>query len=87
MKEDGWLKDLHDLVDDQDRYGDENTFTAFSPDQFKDEHGRIDFILSGPTTEGKQIRRTDGYAVLPNVFDSGVYLSDHRAVVGNVTLL
>ncbi|KAK3688291.1 Endonuclease/exonuclease/phosphatase [Podospora appendiculata] len=27
-----------------------------------------------------------GYAVLPNVFDSGVYLSDHPAVVGDVVL-
>lgn len=28
-----------------------------------------------------------GYAVLPNLFDDGVYLSDHRAVVGDVLLL
>jgi hypothetical protein len=25
-----------------------------------------------------------GYAVLPNVFDDGVYLSDHRCVVGDM---
>jgi hypothetical protein len=28
-----------------------------------------------------------GYAVLPNLFDDGVYLSDHRAVVGDVSLM
>jgi len=27
-----------------------------------------------------------GYAVLPNRFDDGVYISDHRAVVGDVLL-
>lgn len=30
--------------------------------------------------------RVDGYAVLPNVFEDGVYSSDHRCVVGDVTL-
>jgi endonuclease/exonuclease/phosphatase family metal-dependent hydrolase len=29
----------------------------------------------------------DGYAVLPNVFDAGIYLSDHRCVVGDLRLL
>lgn len=28
----------------------------------------------------------DGYAVLPNVFEDGVYCSDHRCVVGDVVL-
>ncbi|KAF2685130.1 endonuclease/exonuclease/phosphatase family protein [Lentithecium fluviatile CBS 122367] len=28
----------------------------------------------------------DGYAVLPNVFEDGVYLSDHRCVVGDLRL-
>lgn len=28
----------------------------------------------------------EGYAVLPNVFEDGVYSSDHRAVIGDVTL-
>ena len=30
--------------------------------------------------------RVEGYAVLPNVFEDGVYSSDHRAVVGDVIL-
>lgn len=29
----------------------------------------------------------EGYAVLPNVFDDGIYLSDHRCVVGDLRLL
>jgi hypothetical protein len=28
----------------------------------------------------------EGYAVLPNRFDDGIYISDHRAVVGDVVL-
>jgi hypothetical protein len=27
-----------------------------------------------------------GYAVLPNRFEDGIYISDHRAVVGDVVL-
>ena len=30
--------------------------------------------------------RVEGYAVLPNVFEDGVYSSDHRCVVGDVSL-
>ncbi|KAF7508617.1 hypothetical protein GJ744_009009 [Endocarpon pusillum] len=30
--------------------------------------------------------RVDGYAVLGNVFDDGIYISDHRAVVGDMLL-
>ncbi len=29
---------------------------------------------------------TKGYAVLPNIFDDGTYISDHRAVVGDLVL-
>jgi endonuclease/exonuclease/phosphatase family metal-dependent hydrolase len=36
---------------------------------------------------GRSSWAVDGYAVLPNVFDDGVYLSDHRCVVGDVSLL
>jgi hypothetical protein len=39
-------------------------------------------------SEGKEDRVwvVGGYAVLPNVFDNGIYLSDHRCVVGDVHL-
>jgi hypothetical protein len=30
--------------------------------------------------------KVNGYGVLANRFDSGVYLSDHRAVVADITL-
>ena len=46
--------------------------------------------LHGTTAKPKVIEdprwRVEGYAVLPNVFEDGVYSSDHRAVVGDVTL-
>lgn len=88
MKESGWMRELHDEIKEEDRYGDIITFTGFRPDQDKDEQGRIDFIWLGPVEqEAKDIWRFDGYAVLPNVFEAGVYLSDHRAVVGDVKIL
>lgn len=30
--------------------------------------------------------QVEGYAVLPNVFDDGIYISDHRCVVGDLVL-
>jgi endonuclease/exonuclease/phosphatase family metal-dependent hydrolase len=90
MKESGYLRDLHDEVAPSARYGDIITFTSFGPDQDKDEQGRIDFVWLGPAVklEGeKSLWKSEGYAVLPNLFEAGVYLSDHRAVVGDVTLV
>ncbi|KAK1830630.1 putative endonuclease exonuclease phosphatase [Podospora conica] len=89
MREDGYLRDLHDEVAPTARYGDIITFTGFGPDQDKDEQGRIDFVWLGPATNGdeKSIWKPEGYAVLPNLFEAGTYLSDHRAVVGDVMLL
>ena len=45
----------------------------------KDRHGMREISSSPEWT-------VDGYAVLPNVFEDGVYSSDHRCVVGDVTL-
>jgi endonuclease/exonuclease/phosphatase family metal-dependent hydrolase len=56
-------------------YGDENTFTDFD-DVNK---SLIDFIFVGP--RGKGDWEVEGYSVLPNRFEDGVYASDHRAVV------
>jgi hypothetical protein len=63
---------------------------------------KIDFIhlSTKPTPEGygssnaRQLGesearpqwRVQGYAVLPNRFEDGIYISDHRAVVGDVVL-
>ena len=46
-------------------------------------------LLSPTGSNGANDRSwlVDGYAVLPNVFDNGIFLSDHRSVVGDVRLL
>ncbi|KAI1412372.1 endonuclease/exonuclease/phosphatase family protein [Hypoxylon sp. FL1857] len=87
----GYLTDLHSQIKAKDRYGDIVTFTGFEPDKDKDEQGRMDFIWLGPISKkSDSLQNTpwtvDGYAVLPNLFEAGVYLSDHRAVVGDFTL-
>ena len=88
MKESEWMKDLHAEIREEDRYGDIATFTGFQPDRNKDWLGRIDYLWLGPVEKGlEEAWQFGGYSVLPNVFDSGVYLSDHRAVVGDVSLL
>jgi endonuclease/exonuclease/phosphatase family metal-dependent hydrolase len=89
MRESGSLRDLQEEVAPTARYGDVITFAGFRPDQDKDEQGRIDFVWLGPADkpDAESIWKPEGYAVLPNLFEAGVYLSDHRAVVGDVTLL
>jgi len=50
--------------------------------------GKADESLDTATDESQQLSWVvDGYAVLPNVLDDGLYLSDHRCVVGDVRLL
>lgn len=91
MKEDGWMSDLHEDMEPQARYGEDITFTGFEPDNSTDEQGRIDYIWLGPTTGHSDSVAPNpwtplGYAVLPNVFDDKVFLSDHRAVIGDLKL-
>lgn len=94
MQNSDLMCDVRDYVEPRNRYGDLITFTGFGPDQSKDEQGRIDFIWLGPKNKVSSRHKTvqdprwtvGGYAVLSNVFEDGVYSSDHRAVVGDVTL-
>ncbi|KAJ5256989.1 hypothetical protein N7478_013093 [Penicillium angulare] len=65
------------------RYGNSNTFTGFG--YGKEPPKRIDFILLD--TEKTQPWKVDGYSVIPNRFDDGVYNSDHCAVVADLTLI
>jgi len=61
------------------RYGHEMTFTSFgelSP-------SIIDFIFGNKN----DVCLPKSYGVLENKFDDGIYLSDHRAVVADFTLL
>ena len=93
------MVDAHDMLLLRARYGDEITFTGFQPDTDEDEDaiGRIDFIFFGPKSavDGGGLEkanvsqrgwRVEGYSVLPNVFDSGVFSSDHRSVVADALL-
>jgi len=61
-------------------YGDKNTFTGFEGKA--DELTRLDYIFVSQEVDCK----CDGYGVLPNRFEDGVYLSDHRAVVVDLRL-
>jgi len=62
-------------------YGNEVTYTGFTEDT---EAERLDFVFVGP--KEKEYWKVNMYAVLANVFDDGVYLSDHRAVVADLQL-
>ncbi|EOO00312.1 putative endonuclease exonuclease phosphatase family protein [Phaeoacremonium minimum UCRPA7] len=93
IKASGYMVDIHDEVEEENRYGDIITFTGFEPDKDKDEQGRIDFLFLGPCDGSSQHSElgtfpweVEGYAVLPNLFEANVYLSDHRAVVGDFKL-
>ncbi|KAF2822303.1 endonuclease/exonuclease/phosphatase [Ophiobolus disseminans] len=87
MSQSEYMYDLREFVQRQRRYNDPITFTGFEPEKDKDEQGRIDFVWLGPKDSKNCSWAVDGYAVLPNVFDDGIYLSDHRCVVGDVCLL
>jgi endonuclease/exonuclease/phosphatase family metal-dependent hydrolase len=56
------------------KYGNQYTFTGFT-----DVKDVIDFVFLGPRSGSDW--EVQGYSVLPNKFDDGVYNSDHRAVV------
>ena len=87
------MADLQMMVPDDQRYGDFNTFTGFDSRNLK----RIDFIFvneddvksaNNYSKEDGPERRwlVEGYAVLPNRFEDGVYNSDHQVVVGDVSM-
>lgn len=78
---DGLLNDLRTLAKPEQRFGPEGTFSGFDPKN--EPNNRIDFVWLGPNaTKTWEVRR---YEVLGNVV-GGVYISDHRAVQGDVTL-
>ncbi len=91
------MVDLQLMVTEDKRYGDINTFTGFDPKTTR--RKRIDFLFlnSGKPSprvdsceEGEaseELWRAEGYAILPNLFEEGVYNSDHQAVIGDVALI
>ena len=79
------VADLHDFVKGDNKYGHEKTYTSFAGEETPK---RIDFLFIGPRSGGEVTEiRVDGYAVLENRFEDGVAMSDHRAVVGDITLV
>lgn len=86
------LEDSQNLVAPEKRYGNENTFTGFAGERAK----RIDYILLGPSSSSQDSMQSsqqsttnwsiEGYGVLSNRFEDGVFISDHRAVVVDVEL-
>jgi len=91
------MDDLQSMVTETQRYGDVNTFSGFDPQSTR--RKRIDFLFlkkdspysqnSGGTAD-KAVGKwwhVDGYTVLPNRFEDGVFNSDHQAVIGDVSLI
>ncbi|KAL4976830.1 Endonuclease/exonuclease/phosphatase [Aspergillus desertorum] len=83
------LIDSATLVDTADYYGNQTTWTGFGYEG--EDPKRIDYVLLGPAVQGESCGYglhwdIQGYAVLPNRFDDGVFNSDHRAVVVDANL-
>lgn len=76
------VQDLRDLVAPEEWYGQCLTYTGFGHGEEPEK--RIDFLFVGP--KAYQGLNVESYAVLENRFEDGVYISDHRAVVGDIAL-
>ncbi|KAF6234516.1 hypothetical protein HO173_007141 [Letharia columbiana] len=81
------MADLQMMVSENKRYGEIHTFTGFDSKHLK----RIDFIFVNrdePKLANSNSKRgsperwwlVEGYAVLPNRFECGIYNSDHQVV-------
>jgi len=86
------LYDTQKLDTTGSHYGNELTFTGFGYEN--EPQTRIDYVMLGPVQRidhGAHQHHTpwevQGYAVLANKFDDGVFNSDHRAVVVDTLLL
>jgi endonuclease/exonuclease/phosphatase family metal-dependent hydrolase len=81
------LADSINFVKPAARYGYHTTWSGFGYEGLVP--GRIDYVLLGPANraESRDLPwKIEGYAVLENVFEDGVYNSDHRAVVVDALL-
>ncbi|KAI9879461.1 MAG: hypothetical protein M1830_008508 [Pleopsidium flavum] len=88
------IEDLKDLTNPENRYGHDDTYTGFGYEE--EPPKRIDFIFLGrremlSSRDGGQARvqggwAGKGYSVLESKFEDAVYISDHRAVVGDLLL-
>lgn len=73
------LVDVSTLVAPERTHGNHYTYTAFSD---KVKHERIDFVFTKP----KARITIDTFGIMTNKFDDGIYLSDHRAVVSDISV-
>lgn len=79
------LYDTRDKVPPEKRYGNNYTYTGFKDPEKDAPPARIDFVFAGPLDNAVLPPDTvQSYGVLANVFDDGVFISDHRAVVVDV---
>ncbi|KAJ0326981.1 hypothetical protein COL5a_006537 [Colletotrichum fioriniae] len=79
---DGNLHDIRDVVPESRRVGFSKTYTAFTDDTSDDTF--LDHLfVRDPVVRGMDFLT---HAVLPNHFDDGVYISDHRPVVADVMI-
>ncbi len=75
------MTDLSDLVPAERRYGNHDiTYTTFG--EAGQTARRIDFLFANET----KCLDVVGFGILPNRFDDGVYLSDHRAVFADMEI-
>lgn len=82
MVRSGYMEDLYGAAGPERRFGPYETYTGFSPE--KDRQKRIDFIWLGPAQDKRW--KVDRYEVLSNT-QNWTFLSDHRAVVGDMRLV
>ena len=74
------MTDTEEIAPINRRYGHLSTYTGFNGDEAQ----RIDFILIGPRFGN--CWKPEGYAVLENRFEDGIFCSDHRAVVADMAM-
>ncbi|KAL2169597.1 hypothetical protein VTG60DRAFT_5909 [Thermothelomyces hinnuleus] len=75
------VRDISGLVPEEAMYGNrEITFTSFG--DTNEEPKRIDFLFASDAGNLGFVT----FAILPNKFDDGIYLSDHRPVVSDIRI-
>lgn len=90
------LCDIQYIIPKDQRYGNQKSYTGFGHERSPPK--RIDFLFvnhqkllastqMGASTNEGQPWSVEGYGILANQFEDGVYSSDHRAVVGDLFLL
>ena len=91
LKEHSPMVDVQDMVSLDSRYGHRETFTGFGHESSSPT--RIDFLfVNRNVSEIVNSTREDNnwiaknYGILENRFDDGIYFSDHRAVVADLSL-